>query len=119
MARMEGNRFVLKDEHGSEVQRRYSVGEMLKIKLGPAGHHTNSQHTHVTLQGAKCARVVRIILHKECIAKSQAHAEKIINESKSKRPIALAVKNKMHIKTIEESRRPHKEHAWYEVGEMR
>ena len=34
VACLEGDRFVLKDEQGSKVKRRFSAGELLKVKIG-------------------------------------------------------------------------------------
>ena len=116
VASMEGNRFVLKDEQGLEVKRRFSAGELLKVKVGAL----QKSNGHVVMHAAKVARVVHDLRHKECIAKNQAHAEKIIKGSKSKSPIAAAVKNKRKIKTVARAMRStQQKHACTKWEEMR
>ena len=101
--RMEGNRFVIADSHGAEVQRRYAECEMLKCD----GVRHENEGAHAVLHATEKSRITKAVVHKEQIARNVVAANKIIRKSRSKKPIATLVKDKL--------KRPQPKGEWYVV----
>ena len=101
--RMEGNRFVLMDSRGEEVCRRYAECELLKCEDEQHGNEGAAAVVHAE----QLAKIRKIVLQKEKIARNVAAANKIISKSKNKKPIAKLVKDTL--------KRPQNKGAWYVV----